>query len=90
MSTTTDKPVELRFAYALKQGDMLMRQGNAPLHIVERPSDDFARQDMILVVRPYDFNKMEWGQRTFTMRVNILAQFKVASNDVRRAFALSA
>ena len=88
--TTTEKPVELRFAYALKQGDMLMRQGNSPLLIASRPQDDFAMQDMVLTVHTYNFSKMEWNPNTVTMRVNILAQFKVASVDVRKAFALPA
>jgi hypothetical protein len=67
-----------------------MRQGNSPLLIANRPVDDFKMQDMVLSVHTYNFNKMEWNPHTVSMRVNFLAQFKVASDDVRKAFGLPA
>jgi hypothetical protein len=78
----------LTFAYALKQGDMLLRQGNAPLIIASRPQDDFAMGDIVLTVHVYDLVNMKWSGATLELRVNILSQWKVATNEVRNAFGL--
>lgn len=88
MPTHLDQDVKLTFAYALRKGDLLLRQGNSPLLIADKPDDDFEVQDMVLTVHTYNFTTMEWNPHTLTMRVNILAQFKVASNSVRDAFGL--